>query len=130
MSLGDRGDPIDVACPACEAKPGAPCTYEGDLFSYSWAGPHRVKTLVHRRGDPLTSGYYGRRLGVVKARRLAERPARPDSSTWREGKLTDAEICGQFVQGYALPEIARRAELSVSSVRRRLRAAGYTVPVA
>ena len=130
MSLGDRGDPIDVKCPVCEAEPGAPCTYEGDLFSYSGRGAGRVKTLVHRRGDPLVTGFHGRRLGVIKARRRAERRTGPDSSTWREGRLSDAEICGQFVQGYALPEIARRAELSVSSVRRRLRAAGYTVPVA
>ena len=116
MSQDDSGTALDELCPVCAAKPGRPCTYEGDLFSYARTPAGRVKTLVHRRGDPLASGVHGRRQGIVKARRLAGREPRPAAVPWKQGALTEAEIRAQYNQGYEVPEIARRAELPVVTV--------------
>jgi transposase-like protein len=112
-------------CPACQAEPGDPCTYEGDLFSYA-RGPHgRVKTLVHQRGDKLASGVHSGRMKDIKARRLAERKARGRPGGPRKaGNVPDTEIGRLYRSGMTVAEVAAAAGLSDTTTRRRLREAG------
>jgi transcriptional regulator of acetoin/glycerol metabolism len=70
----------DELCPVCQAKPGDPCTYEHDLFTYSRGPAGRVKRLAHRRGELLGGG------SVHKARRDPEQDKRILAS-WRSPML-------------------------------------------
>lgn len=114
------------ACPTCEAKPGDPCTYEHDLFTYSRGPAGRVKHLAHSRGEALTSGVHNARSGIVKARHLAAwRATDPvHGSRPKAGRVTDAEMAEMYEAGSTLSEAARASGLSSTTVRHRLREAG------
>lgn len=95
-----------VPCPTCQARPGNPCTYEHDLFR-----PGPAKELVHKRGDPLTSGVHNARTGVIKAQRLKQyrqeldsrpQPVRPRR---RRGQL-DTRVAAAALAGKTARQIA------------------------
>jgi hypothetical protein len=114
------------ACPTCEAKPGDPCTYEHDLFTYSRGPAGRTKQLAHSRGEPLASGVHNARLGIVKARHLeAWRATNPvHGARPKEPAIPVAEMARRYQAGQSVPVVAAAARLSTFTTRRRLREAG------
>lgn len=120
-----REEALAETCPTCEAKPGDPCTYEHDLFTYSRGPNGRTKHLAHRRGEELP-GVHNARAGIVKARNLAAWRATEPVHGYRPkaGRVTDAEMAEMYEAGCTLSEAARASGLSMFTVRRRLREAG------
>lgn len=115
-------------CPTCQAGPGDPCTYEHDLFR-----PGPAKELVHRRGDPLTSGVHNARTGIIKARRMEQyrqerdsRP-RPVRTKRRRGQL-DARVAAAALAGKTARQIAADERASLPVVLGILRDQGI-IPV-
>lgn len=113
------------ACPTCEAKPGDPCTYEHDLFTYSRGPAGRTKQLAHSRGEVLP-GVHNARSGIVKARHLAAwRATDPvHGSRPKEPAIPVAEMVRRYQAGQSVPVVAAAARLSTFTTRRRLREAG------
>lgn len=105
---------LTVACPTCEAQPGASCRYMHDLL--------KGRQVVHERGKRMRS-VHNARAGVVKAQWRAEYQAQQADGRRR----LDAEMAALYESGKALEEVAVFAVLNAATVRRRLSEAGVAI---
>jgi hypothetical protein len=92
-----------------------------DLFAYPRGPLGRVKTLAHRRGDPLAGGtVHNARQGIVKARRMELRPGRDR----RRSAERDARIFAAWRALAPVVDIAAAEGISTSAVYYALHRAG------